>query len=140
MKFVFYEFFDKWKSIFYSRAAQLERLHPLPHKLNKLFPNLIDVKNKFLREHIKQVRKEITLMSNAQVFLWRSCMQLAFKIFFSKKYTNKLIFMYLCIMFLIVTFIYTFCIIKLINYLSLYNNAIDLIIILLWSGFKLIGV
>ncbi len=86
MKFVFYEFFDRWKSVFYSKAAQLERQNPISPELNKCFPSLVDVKNKFLRNYIKDVKKEITLMANPHVYLWRACMQIAFDIFFYKKF------------------------------------------------------
>ena len=91
--------FDKWKFIFYSKLAQLSRLHKLTFEmsLNKHFPNIYEIRNSYLREYIKSIKNEFYALSNLSLFIWSTLMQLCFQTFFYKKINLKKVIYYLII-------------------------------------------
>ena len=95
--------FNKWKFIFYSKLAQLSRNHNLIFNisLNKIFPKLYDIKNAYLRNHIRLIKKEIYILSNINLFVWNTITNIFFNIFFYKK--TKLINIILIIVLLLMS-------------------------------------
>ena len=96
--------FNEWKFIFYSKLAQLSRNHNLTFhiSLNKLFPKLYDIKNAYLRNYIQLTKKEIYILSNINLFIWHTIMNIFFNIFFYKKVKLSRIILILILMLMLI--------------------------------------
>ena len=89
--------FDNWKFIFYSKLAQLSRFNQLIFEisLQKYFPNIYEIRNAYLRNYIKSVKKEFYILSSIDLFIWFNLMNICFNIFFYKKINLKKILCYI---------------------------------------------
>ena len=133
--------FNEWKFIFYSKLAQLSRNHTLIFNisLNKIFPKLYDIKNAYLRNHIRLIKKEIYILSNINLFVWHTITNIFFNIFFYKKVkliNIILILLIIIIILLLSSIIFYVFLIKL--HITYTNKLTDILPLFLISSQKFI--
>ena len=133
--------FNEWKFIFYSKLAQLYRNHNLIFNisLNKIFPKLYDIKNAYLRNHIRLIKKEIYILSNINLFVWHTITNIFFNIFFYKKVkliNIILILIIIIILLLLSSIIFYVFLIKL--HITYTNKLTDILPLFLISSQKFI--
>ena len=133
--------FNEWKFIFYSKLAQLSRNHNLIFhiSINKLFPKLYDIKNAYLRNHIQLIKKEIYILSNINLFIWHTVMNIFFNVFFYKKIKlSRIILILILVLILILMLILIFYVFIIKTHITYTYKITDVLPLFLISSQKFI--